>query len=99
VREVTLVSQLGNADRPFAFAPMELTVSPGTTVRWVNDDDVFHTVTSTATLQPRSPSGLFDKSLFRKGDVFEHRFTSPGTFHFYCQPHADFMFGTVMVRE
>jgi plastocyanin len=78
---------------------MELEVPVGTTVRWVNEDAVFHTVTSTATLQPRRPSGLFDRSLFRKGDTFQRTFDKAGTFHFYCQPHADFMFGTVTVRR
>jgi plastocyanin len=30
----------------FAFAPAEITVAPGTTVRWVNRDDIPHTVVS-----------------------------------------------------
>jgi plastocyanin len=31
----------------FSFTPQELTVQPGTTVTWVNQDDVPHTVVST----------------------------------------------------
>jgi plastocyanin len=98
VQEVRLVSRSGDPDHPFAFAPMELTVPVGTRVRWANDDDVFHTVTSTAMREPRQPSGLFTHSFFRKGDTFEYTFRSPGTFHYYCQPHAPFMFGTVTVQ-
>ena len=95
---VRLASRPGDPDHPFAFTPMQLTVPLGTTVRWVNDDDVFHTVTSTAELEPRRPSGLFGHSLSRKGQTFEYTFNKAGTFHYYCQPHADFMFGTVTVR-
>jgi plastocyanin len=98
VEEVRLVSRPSDADHPFAFAPMAVTVPVGTTVRWVNEEDVFHTVTSTATLEPRRPSGLFAHSFFHKGDSFEYMFKTAGTFHYYCQPHAPFMFGTVTVR-
>ncbi len=87
----------GNTDHPYAFAPKDLTVRVGSKVRWVNRDDVFHTVTSTASLDVRRPSGLFDKSLFRKADAFEYTFAKPGTYHYYCQPHSAFMFGTVTV--
>ena len=96
--QVGLVSRPGNPDQPFAFAPMEITVPVGTTVRWTNGDDVFHTVTSTARLAPRRPSGLFGRSLIRKGDTFQYTFRNAGTFHYYCQPHSAFMVGTVTVR-
>jgi plastocyanin len=99
VQVVHLASQPGDAEHPFSFVPGQVTVPVGTTVRWVNDDDVFHTVTSTARLEPRRPSGLFGRSFFRRGDAFQYTFRRPGTFHYYCQPHAAFMFGTVTVRE
>jgi plastocyanin len=72
-------------------------VPVGSTVRWVNGANVFHTVTSTNSLAVRRPSGLFNKSLFRRGATFQFRFTRPGTFHYYCQPHTEFMWGTVTV--
>jgi plastocyanin len=93
------VTQPGDPDRPFAFRPAEVTVPVGSTVRWTNRDDVFHTVTSTDSLRPRQPNGLFDKSLFAKGQTFSFRFTKPGVYHFYCRPHSDFMFGTVRVTQ
>jgi plastocyanin len=74
-------------------------VPAGTKVRWVNGDEVFHTVTSTDSLQPRRPNGLFDHSLFSRGDAFTYSFSKPGTYRYYCQPHAAFMFGTVTVTE
>jgi plastocyanin len=72
-------------------------VPAGSAVRWVNGSDDFHTVTSTASLQPRRPSGLFDHSLGRRGDRFVFTFTRPGVYHYYCQPHSEFMWGTVRV--
>ena len=87
----------GDPEHPFAFRPADITVPVGTTVRWVNDEAVFHTVTSTNSLALKRPNGLFDRSLFARGQTSEYRFMRPGTYHYYCRPHADFMFGTVRV--
>jgi plastocyanin len=76
-----------------------MTVRAGSTVRWINDDTVFHTVTSTDSLQVRRPNGLFDHSLSKKGETFEHTFTKPGVYHYYCRPHTEFMWGTIVVTE
>jgi plastocyanin len=54
-------------------------------------------VTSTASLEPRRPSGLFDRALARRGDRFEFTFTRPGVYHYYCRPHSEFMWGSVRV--
>jgi manganese oxidase len=97
--EVRLVAVPGNPDHPFAFEPMELTVKAGTTVRWIDDGDVFHTVTSTDSHQVLKPNGLFDSSLAAKGAVFEYTFRKPGIYHYYCRPHVPFMVGTVRVIE
>jgi plastocyanin len=91
------VSVPGDPDRPFAFRPSELTVPAGTTVRWVNNDAVFHTVTSTNSLDRKRPNGLFDRSVFARGQAVQYRFTRPGTYHYYCRPHSEFMAGTVRV--
>jgi plastocyanin len=86
-----------DAQRPFAFQPPEVRVTAGSTVRWTNADGVFHTVTSSASPERRQPSGLFDRTLATRGQAFEFKFDRPGTFHFYCQPHSEFMAGTVLV--
>jgi plastocyanin len=75
-----------------------VTVKAGTTVRWVNGDDVFHTITSTASLERRRSNGLFNASVFSRGQTFQRRFDRPGTFHYFCQPHSEFMAGTVRVE-
>jgi plastocyanin len=63
----------------FAFNPKELTVSPGTTVIWHNNDSVRHTVTS--------DTGLFDGNLPGGAD-FQFTFNQPGTYPYYCRPHG-----------
>jgi plastocyanin len=63
----------------YAFNPKELTVSPGTTVVWHNDDSVRHTVTS--------DTGLFDGNLPGGAD-FQFTFSQPGTYPYYCKPHG-----------
>jgi predicted lipoprotein with Yx(FWY)xxD motif/plastocyanin len=63
----------------FAFNPKDLTVSPGTTVVWHNEDSARHTVTSDA--------GLFDGPL-PSGADFQFTFDKAGTYPYYCKPHG-----------
>jgi plastocyanin len=72
-------------------------VRAGQAVRWAATDDVFHTVTSTAQPRPPDPDGRFDRTLSRTGQTFTYTFQRPGTYHYYCRPHSDFMTGTVRV--
>lgn len=58
-----------------------ITVSPGTTVRWVNEDRALHTVTSEDSGGP-----LASKEL-GKGDSYEYTFREPGQYDYYCAVH------------
>ena len=75
----------------FVFEPKELVVAAGTTVTWVNADDVPHTVTSTA-----SPP-LFDSRTMRAGDTFSFEFKAAGTYDYFCKAHP-YMTGKVVVK-
>jgi plastocyanin len=75
----------------FAFSPAEITVSPGTTVTWLNRDDIPHTVTDAA--DPKA----FKSAPLDTGDSFAHVFAEKGTYHYFCSLHAH-MQGTVIVR-
>jgi plastocyanin len=46
VVEVRLTCATGDPDAPCAFSPAEASIRTGGTVRWVNDDATYHTVTS-----------------------------------------------------
>jgi plastocyanin len=97
--QVHLACRDGDPDRPCVFLPGDILIRPGTTVRWTNDEDVFHTVTSTDSLQVLQPNGLFDHTMSRTGESFEFGFPNSGTFHYYCQVHAEFMTGTIVVQR
>lgn len=79
--------------RDFAYHPAELTVSPGTTVTWINCEDpgtAAHTTTADA--------GVWDSGLLGPGgaDVYSRTFEDAGDFPYHCTPHP-FMMGRVSV--
>jgi plastocyanin len=72
----------------------QLTVQPGTTVAWTNQDGVAHTSTSGV---PGSPDGLWDSSELSSGGSFSFTFEQPGEFPYFCQIHS-FMTATIKVE-
>jgi amicyanin len=64
-------------------------IQAGQSVRWVNDDEVPHTVTFAGAL---GGSGNL-----AAGQAFTLRFDQPGTYAYRCTPHP-FMRGVVVVR-
>lgn len=87
-------------DEPsFVFDPIHVEVDPGTTIRWINTDGVFHTVTSTDSLDNKTPSGEFDATVSSEGDTFEWTPEEAGVQHYYCSPHAGFMDGTIEIGD
>jgi plastocyanin len=73
----------------FTFTPNALTVAVGTTVTWVNHDDIPHTVTA----QDHS----FTSSGLDTEDSFTHQFIVAGTYAYYCTIHTK-MTATITVR-
>lgn len=73
----------------FRFAPAEVTVAAGTTVRWENDDDATHSVAVRA-LDVESED-------LAQGDTFERTFDEPGEFPYVCGIH-NYMEGIVTVE-
>ena len=73
----------------FAYQPTTVTVAPGTTVRWMNHDEETHTVTSS--------TGLFASPGLDLDETFEHTFTQPGTYTYFCALHPH-MRATVVVK-
>lgn len=63
----------------FSFAPQDLTVKAGTTVTWVNQDDVPHTVVSN--------DKKFKSKALDTDDKFSFTFTDPGTYEYFCSVH------------
>lgn len=70
------------------FTPTTVTIRPGGTVTWVNDDAVMHTVTA--------GDGSFDSGIMAKGATFVRTFPKAGTYQYTCSLHPG-MDGTVVV--
>ncbi|MEX2467504.1 MAG: plastocyanin/azurin family copper-binding protein [Gemmatimonadota bacterium] len=86
VVEVTLNDDL-------TFSPATVTISSGTTIRWVSQSDMTHTVT------PEGHSEWSSASLTASGQTFTHTFDDTGTFDYFCEPHlAQGMTGTITVE-
>ena len=81
----TALVKIGN----FTFGPQALTVAPGTTVTWVNDDDIPHTVAAS--------DKSFRSKVLDTGDRFSMSFANPGTYEYFCSIHPH-MTGKVVVK-
>jgi plastocyanin len=75
--------------KEFKYAPPVLAVAVGTTVTWVNHDEEPHTVTSA--------TGAFGSPGLVNADTFAQRFTTPGTYQYFCALHPH-MKATVVVK-
>jgi plastocyanin len=73
----------------FTFTPNELTVAVGTKVKWVNHDDIPHTIVEKKT--------TFRSKALDTDDSFSFTFTSAGTFDYFCGLHPH-MVGQVIVK-
>jgi plastocyanin len=78
----------------FAFSPSSKTISAGTTIKWINKDNVIHTVTSGV---PGTPSGTFNSGSFGQNGEFSYKFDQVGTFKYFCNIHQS-MTGTITVQ-
>lgn len=74
----------------FTFSPPTLTVTTGTTVTWVNGDDIPHTIVA----KDRS----FRSKALDTGDRFSFTFTTPGDYDYFCSLHPH-MVGKVIVTQ
>jgi plastocyanin len=73
----------------FSFGPGTITVPVGTTVTWMNRDDIPHTVVST--------DGTFKSKVLDTDEKFSFTFTKAGSFPYFCSIHPK-MTGKVVVQ-
>jgi plastocyanin len=73
----------------FSFGPAALTIAAGTTVTWVNHDDIPHTVVST--------ENAFKSKVLDTDEKFSFTFAKPGTYPYFCSIHPK-MTGKVVVQ-
>jgi plastocyanin len=75
------------------FQPKTITVKPGTTVIWTNDEGS-HTI--------NADNGSFSSPTLTAGQTFSRKFARKGTYRYYCSFHGGAgghdMAGTVIVK-
>jgi amicyanin len=72
----------------FTFDPPTLTVKAGTTVTWINADDIPHLVSE--------KDGKFRSSALDTNDKFSQTFATAGTVEYFCAIHPH-MTGKIVV--
>jgi len=91
--------------RDLAFVPPEVTIRPGSTVRWINEDPIAHDVTSGSVVsgrrarqvkKSRQPDGKFHSGAYGQGKTYEHTFDDAGDYPYFCTIHPS-MTGVVHV--
>ncbi len=73
----------------FTFGPQELSVAVGTTVKWVNHDDIPHNVVN--------KDKTFRSKALDTDDSYSFTFASAGTFDYFCGLHPH-MQGKIIVK-
>jgi plastocyanin len=92
----TLAGRAGASETPtiqiqkFAFAPNQITVTPGTRIVWTNHDETPHTI--------KAADQSFASKALDTDDHFEFTFAQEGDFSYFCTLHP-FMTGIVHVRK
>ncbi|MDA4128202.1 MAG: plastocyanin/azurin family copper-binding protein [Thaumarchaeota archaeon] len=93
--EISLPVNVGlNESLNFNPPMIRVVIGINSTVIWINDDPIQHTITSSSV-----PPGAkrFDSGILNEGQEFSVTFTLPGIYKYYCTIHPDWMRGTIEV--
>ena len=80
-----------------AFKPVNLKVSKGTKITWVNDDEVEHFVNTDS-----HPAHTYfpdqNSKVLKLGDKYSVNFSESGIYPYHCSAHADSMKASIIVE-
>ena len=96
--DFSVIIPQGASNRRYAtfhncYSPEKITISPGDSITWFNEDSDFHSVTSG---MPGTADGTFDSELFPPGESWIFAFANPGEYDYFCTIHP-WMLGKVTV--
>lgn len=80
------------------FQPMDIRISPGTQVTWVNDDNETHYVNTDSHPAHTHVAALNSKAL-GKGASYSFTFEKVGAYPYHCSAHAASMIGSIVVES
>ncbi len=95
------------ADKQPFYAPEKATIRVGDTVKWVNNGETVHSVSTSAanaqnpkdTSMPKGATA-FDSGFIPPGGDYSYTFTVPGTYRYFCLPHEKAgMVGMIVVKK
>ncbi|MEW6043119.1 MAG: plastocyanin/azurin family copper-binding protein [Thermoproteota archaeon] len=75
-------SKVGNVG---FYIPLNLEIEKETTVIWINDDNIEHTIVSQDDKGNVIP--LFNSKALDTGERFVHKFDEAGVYHYFCTIH------------
>lgn len=90
-KTITIKMQPGKATAGFVFAPANITVDLGTTIKWVDVNSVPHNIVGSG-----SATALINRSAVNT-DPYSVTFSKAGTYHYVCQVHPG-MVGIITVK-
>ena len=95
--DATVIIPNGNFDVTGAgfYSPLNLEITTGTTVTWVNDDSVPHNIQSQD--ETGKVTDLFNSPPMNTGDRFEYTFEEEGAYNYFCSFHP-WRVGVVTVK-
>ena len=91
----TKSSRPGCEETNSCYIPSTMTIKPGNSVIWRNEDVAFHSVTSG---RYDDPDGLFDSGHLDPDQSFTFRFENEGDYEYYCTLHP-WMKGSIHVSS
>ena len=95
------------SDKAPFYAPEKVSIKAGESVRWVNDGETVHSV-STASANAQNPKDAsiprgavaFDSGFIPPGGDYSYKFIVPGTYRYFCLPHENAgMVGVIVVKK
>jgi nitrite reductase (NO-forming) len=89
--EVKILKGSWNPKQKDSYSPNQVVTKSGTTITWINEDNLPHTVTS-------DKKGLFDSSIVSANQKWKYRFDTVGEYEYHCTLHP-WMEGKVKVTS
>jgi plastocyanin len=95
------------ADKQPFYTPEKAMIKVGDTVKWVNNGETVHSVSTSAanaqnpndTSMPKGATA-FDSGFIPPGGDYSYTFTVPGTYRYFCLPHEKAgMVGMIVVKK
>lgn len=75
-------SEVGNVG---FYIPLNLEIKKGTTVVWINDDNIQHTIQSQD--EQGNVLSLFNSKALKTSERFAYKFNEEGVYHYFCTIH------------